>query len=65
MITVLCSMGNLPKLPEVLEVIEAWGFSYYGWFEWIKKTKTGKDFLVWGIGQELIANRVYLRSRAK
>jgi len=47
--------ATYPKLPEVLEVIEAWGFTYYGLgFEWIKKTKTGKDFF--GMGYWTRAN---------
>ena len=34
-----------PQLPSGLEVIKAWGFDYFGLgFEWIKKTKSGKDF---------------------
>jgi site-specific DNA-methyltransferase (adenine-specific) len=44
-----------PKLPEGLEVIRAWGFQYFGLgFEWIKKTKTGKDFF--GMGYWTRAN---------
>lgn len=38
-----------PKLPEALIVMKSWGFEYFGLgFEWIKKTKTGKDFFGMG-----------------
>lgn len=44
-----------PKLPEAIKVIESWGFEYFGLgFEWIKKTKTGKDFF--GMGYWTRAN---------
>ena len=44
-----------PKLPEALRVIDCWGFSYFGLgFEWIKKTRTGKDFF--GMGYWTRAN---------
>lgn len=44
-----------PKLPEALRVIESWGFEYFGLgFEWIKKTKNGKDFF--GMGYWTRAN---------
>ena len=47
--------STYPKLPEALEVIRAWGFSYFGLgFEWVKKTKTGKDFF--GMGYWTRAN---------
>ena len=44
-----------PKLREGLEVISAWGFEYFGLaFNWIKKTKHGKDFF--GMGYWTRAN---------
>lgn len=44
-----------PQLLNGLEVIKAWGFEYFGLgFEWIKKTKTGKDFF--GMGYWTRAN---------
>jgi len=44
-----------PKLPEALQVIESWGFEYFSLgFEWIKKTKNGKDFF--GMGYWTRAN---------
>ena len=44
-----------PQLPNGLDVIKAWGFEYFGLgFEWIKKTKTGKDFF--GMGYWTRAN---------
>lgn len=47
--------ATFPKLLEALKVIQAWGFEYYGLgFEWIKKTKTGKDFF--GMGYWTRAN---------
>ncbi len=47
--------ATFPKLPDALRVIEAWGFDYYGLgFEWIKKTKTDKDFF--GMGYWTRAN---------
>ena len=44
-----------PRYKEGLEVIEAWGFDYYGLgFEWVKKTKNGKDHF--GMGYWTRAN---------
>ena len=44
-----------PQLPNGLEVINDWGFEYFGLgFEWIKKTKSGKDFF--GMGYWTRAN---------
>ena len=44
-----------PQIPNALEVIRAWGFTYFGLaFNWIKKTKTGKDFF--GMGYWTRAN---------
>lgn len=44
-----------PQLPNGLETIKAWGFDYFGLgFEWIKKTKSGKDFF--GMGYWTRAN---------
>ncbi len=44
-----------PKLPDAIKVIESWGFTYFGLgFEWIKKTRTGKDFF--GMGYWTRAN---------
>lgn len=43
------------KLPEALELIKGWGFEYFGLgFNWVKKTKTGKDFF--GMGHYTRAN---------
>lgn len=47
--------ATYPKLPTALKVIESWGFQYFGLgFEWIKKTKNGKDFF--GMGYWTRAN---------
>ena len=44
-----------PQLANGLEVIKSWGFEYFGLgFEWIKKTKNGKDFF--GMGYWTRAN---------
>jgi len=44
-----------PKLEDGLALMRAWGFEYYGLaFNWIKRTKTGKDFF--GMGYWTRAN---------
>lgn len=44
-----------PQLQNGLDVINSWGFTYFGLgFEWIKRTKTGKDFF--GMGYWTRAN---------
>lgn len=41
---VLFMWCTYPQLPIGLDVIKTWGFTYFGLgFEWIKKTKNGKD----------------------
>jgi site-specific DNA-methyltransferase (adenine-specific) len=47
--------ATYPKMPDALKVVSSWGFDYFGLgFEWIKKTKNGKDFF--GMGYWTRAN---------
>ena len=53
--SVLFLWCTYPQLPNGIDVIKSWGFEYFGLgFEWIKKTRNGKDFF--GMGYWTRAN---------